>query len=151
MNPRKQARRGRGYVREATRSVFSHPFLHPNWPRDKMVATAFGLCHGAEEHQNRRGLERGTKAAACNVRRQGWMLSVKQPTYPRAKIWALGTPAGSWVDATFFMCLLRSSMAPWILSFKHSCLSSCITQCFPTCALMHLQSTALTTVNRPVD
>lgn len=79
------------------------------------------------------------------------MLSMKQPTYPRAKIWALRTPVGSWGDATFFMCLLCSSMASWIPSFKHSCLSPCITQCFPTCALMHLQSAALAAVNRPVD
>lgn len=134
-------------MREATRSVCCHPFFHPNWPQDKMVATTMEQ----RSIKRKEGWSEGQKPLHVTSRGKGWMLNMKQPTYPRAKIWAPGTPAGSWDDATFFMYLLRSSMAPWILSFKHSCLSSCITQCFPTCALMHLQSTALTTVNRPVD
>lgn len=141
----------RDYVREATRSVCSHLLLHPDWLQGKAakaVATTFGLQHGAEEHQRKGGLETGTKAAARNVGRQGCMMNMKQPTYPRAKIWALRTPVGSWDDATFVMCLQCSSMAPWILGFKHSCLSSallsgspCVLQCASKCSTHHGEQT----------
>lgn len=147
-NEPEEASKARQGLRERGNQIC---LLSPILPPKPATRQNGGHHHGAEEHQKRGELERWTKAVACNIKRQGWMLNMKQPTYPRAKIGAPGTPAGSWDDATFFMYLLRSSMAPWILSFKHSCLSSCITQCFPTCALMHLQSTALTTVNRPVD
>lgn len=115
MNLKKQGRRGRVYVREGTSSVCSCPFLHPNWSQDKMAATVFGLIM---EHQKKGGIERGTKAAVFNIRRQGWVLNTKQPTaYCRAKTWALGTPSGS-RDYTIFWCAF--CVPSWLLGSSAS-------------------------------